>query len=376
MQQVKATKFGDKINRQGALFELCGLLILDGNEHYVLPAKDNQPGFDGVLTISAQQQMRISIKNYGISERHRIFLTKASILEQDIVRLLKKYNYPPATVMIDSPVVYPEKKEWELLDKQLENIFAIKRNDSEPFTAITEGVNVFWTIIIHKTADTGMKYHPSFNTYTAIITSAYHPNEHLNLFNKLEDACANLVKHSRAESEELINSLLLHLPVSASLEKCEEWIKDFFIAYPEKPITMVMLYQPAVALDITTNVTLIQHSYRIYVNNEKFGRWNTAATNFTFTIPIGRVSTSPTIDMIVAEYPNGERNTISVNHRYFYQRGQHYLRMEPDGKGGFVGNIQKLGSGMFTNVVVEVPGQPGQAVIGGKFAPTDDLLIL
>jgi hypothetical protein len=52
------------------------------------------------------------------------------------------------------------------------------------------------------------------------------------------------------------------------------------------------------------------------------------------------------------------------------------MKMQPNGNGGFTGNIQKLGSGVFSNAVIEFPGQPGQAVLAGRFPPFDELLIL
>ena len=52
------------------------------------------------------------------------------------------------------------------------------------------------------------------------------------------------------------------------------------------------------------------------------------------------------------------------------------MKMLPDGKGGFYENMQKLGSGVYTSIVIEFPGQPGSAVIKGRFPPFDELLIL
>ncbi len=78
--------------------------------HPVQPSKENQPGYDGVLDGGDNKKMRVSIKNYSLYERHRTFEIKAAMVEKDIVKLLKKYKYPAVTVMIDSPMQYPEKK--------------------------------------------------------------------------------------------------------------------------------------------------------------------------------------------------------------------------------------------------------------------------
>ena len=98
--------------------------------------------------------------------------------------------------------------------------------------------------------------------------------------------------------------------------------------------------------------------------------------NFEFTLPVGRTAKEPALNVIIAEYPNGHTEKISVNERYFFQHGQHYMKMQPDEQGNFSGEIKKLGSGIFVNAIIEIPGQPGSAAIGGRFPPSDDLLIM
>jgi len=73
---------------------------------------------------------------------------------------------------------------------------------------------------------------PKFNSYTLMILVAYHQNEHLNLYSKIEEACANLSTHSANENDKIINSLFIHLPDTISLAKCKDWLNEYFTTFP------------------------------------------------------------------------------------------------------------------------------------------------
>ncbi len=98
-----------------------------------------------------------------------------------------------------------------MLINHLDNIFNIKRNSNDGFAALAIEKLVYWTIMIQPMLDPNVQYHPDYNTYTTIITSIYHVNEHNNLFSKLQDACANLSKHSNLENDNLINALYTYI---------------------------------------------------------------------------------------------------------------------------------------------------------------------
>lgn len=73
---------------------------------------------------------------------------------------------------------------------------------------------------------------------------------------------------------------------------------------------------------------------------------------------------------------DGNRESVSVDDRYIYQRGQHYIQLRPGPDGSSSGNINYVAPGVFSNLALEFPNQPGRAVIAGKFPPSDELLIL
>lgn len=381
-EQIRIAKSTDRNNSRGAIFEILALNILNAEEHPVKPAKLNQAGYDGIITKAGNQEMRVSIKSYGSSNSQQQFEKKAKKIEQIILKLLRKYNYPPSQILLDFPDKYPNERDWKLLEENIDGMFKDQRYKNDPFSALVEPIDsknelsrdnakTIFILIVYPIKNKKDYFHESFNSYTLMISAAYHENEHLNLFSKMNDACANLAKHSATENEHIINSLFLHLPETISFSQCSEWLDNYFGQFPDKQISIVILYQPVVAMDIVNNKSGITNSINIYIRE---GRKITG--NYKFSIPVGMISGESTDLIFIAEYPDGKKETIPLKNRYSYQHGEHYTKLKPDGKGGLKGNIQRLGNGVHTSVVLEMPGQSKKALIKGRFPPFDELLIL
>lgn len=381
-KQLVFVKSKDKNNSKGAIFEFIGLNMMNDPDHTVKPARLNQAGYDGVLTRIDGTELRVSIKNYGSSSFQKSFEKKSKTIEAKIITLLKKYKYPPVQVILDFPDKYPNERDWKMLEDRIDEIFKNKRNDKDPFSALVEPVDykkefskdnsrIIFILIIAPITSQGEQLHEKFQSYTVLISAAYHENEYRNLFSKMDDACANLLKHSAVEDENTINSLLLHLPDTVSLDKCEQWLNDYFEEFPHKQITFVILYQPMVAENLDTDQTVIQHSYRLYIRKGKMVKGG-----YKFCIPVGTISDRSADMCYIVELPDGTKEKIVFSDKYIYQHGEHYVKLQPNGKGGFFGNIKRLGNGVYTSIVLEMPGQKNSAVIKGRFAPSDELLIL
>lgn len=380
--QLLIAKSRDKNNRKGSIFEIIGLHMMNNPDHPVKPAQLNQAGYDGILRRNDGVEVRVSIKNYGKSSFQQSFDKKAKTVETKIIKLLRKYNYLPTQVVIDFPSQFPTEKDWKMLDDKIDGIFKLKRNDTDPFSAVVELLDnkkeftadnsriIFYLFIAPITFKKEL-LHEKYQSYTVLISAAYHHNEYKNLFSKMDEACSNLLKHSAVESENTINSLLLHLPDTVSLNICEKWLNDYFEEFPHKQITFVILYQPTVAEKLNTDETVIQHSCKIYVKNKK-----TIKGGYKFSIPVGIISEESTDLCFIAEFPDGKKEKVVLTDKYTYQHGEHFMKLQPDGKGGFYGNIKKLGNGVYTSLVIEMPGHKNSAVIKGRFPPSDELLIL
>jgi hypothetical protein len=375
-KQIKLMKSAERNNHRGAFTEVLSIPLLNGKNHPAIPTKSNQPGYDALLSLSSSEKsIRVSIKNYGQSKHEETFVKWASKTEELIKKLLEKYQYYPVTVWIDCPTNYPSEDKWKMLHSHLDNIFKTKKGATEPFSALCTDVPE-WIIIISPHIASQGQFHPNYNSYTFVLSSVYHQNENENLLSKIQDACYNLSKYSAIEDEKVKNFLFIHLSPLASIAKCKEWLDYYFTEYPDKPISAVLLYQPSVGTNLETGKSGINHYFYPYLRQERINGWLPSGFHFTFEIPIGMVSTEPLNYSLNFTHPDGKKEMISVDDRYMYQRGNHYIQMQPDGKGGYTGNISQLVPGVFSHVVIEFPDQPNKAVITGKFPPNDELLIL
>lgn len=358
----------DTINNQlGAFFEIIGLGILNSKDQITEPTKGNNPGFDGIIHLSKEKDMRISLKNYGLSSTHRQFLENCKKLEKLIVKGLKERKISPIQIVIDSPFEYPSDKSWESLFHNFPIILDQLQGDSR-FVLFDKIWMVMWGDLIKEKGELD-KYQ---NSYTLIVSSVLHKNERKNLFDKIDSACNNLLKHSDIENDQIENAVFIHLPESASILQCEESVKGYFELYPDKPITLVILFQPTVATDFDKNVNFIHHCFKvIYRNNTIPGelKWN-----IDLNIPVGKIG-DPTQEKLVIE-KDGKTETHDLKDRYFFQCGNHYLLAKKESNGSFNGYPMIIASGIFEHSVFKLfPDQPSMT-FSGKFAPHHTLLIL
>nr|WP_315171321.1 hypothetical protein [uncultured Flavobacterium sp.] len=376
-EQIKISKSQQVNNSRGAIFELMALSAMHSEKHPVSPAELNQAGFDGTITHPHNPKLRVSIKNYGTSNSQKTFLKKAKLAEEMIVKLLKKYNYPPTQIYIDFGDHFPEERDWVTFHKSADKFFALKRKDADPFCGVVEKSKddpskdalTFSMLISPLNGD----FHSGYNSYTLMISGLYHKNERKNLYSKLEEACTNLQKHSAVENEQIINTLFIRLPDTVSVDSCQQWLDDYFEMFPAKPISIVFLYQPTI---ITQNASsLISHCVRIYLKNE-IDVQRKIKGKMTFQFPVGIITENTAQEFLLAELPDGSSEKIDIQDRYFYQRGELYQKLKSNEDGTFGGNVSRPANGIFLNLVLEIPGQKQSAVIKGKFAESDNLIII
>ena len=361
--QVRQIKSNQENNRKGALFEVMGLGWLNGN---IVPAKRNQAGYDGTIHFSSGALARLSLKNYGISAHQKEFFKKSSRAESILCDAMKKSDKNAIQLFVDAPKGYPSDQHWDLLYEGIPTVIAVFNEGAQNY-AFKDA----WFVGLNKLDLADKQLHKGHQSYTCLLMSPFHKNEEQNLLSKLDEACGDFSAHSLTESDGAVNLIYVHLPVTASLSNCFRWANEYFENHPEKPISGVILYQPSVATDVDSNETFINHCC-VICSNKRFADWaNLHPSNrISMTVPIGRTSQSPTESKMVMG-----TEMVSIDNRYIFQAGHHYiLPSSQDGK--INGVISRLGSGIFTHLVLKIfPNEP-EFVISGHFAPEDTLLIL
>ena len=370
-EQAKLVKTDHVNNRNGAMFEINAVGMLATAKQEVKPAQGNNPGFDATLKLSGDKSMRVSLKNYGDSAHYKTFNGYAGKFEARLVELLKMLNIPSVQIIIEKVGTYPEKQDWQELTDHME---AILRGYSKGNPQLF-GIEKKWAVVLSTLKDGAQPFHPAFNSYTLIIASSYHKNEHKNLLDKLDEAAANLVKHSKGETDQVCNIVFVHLPESASITACKEWADSYLQNYPDKPLTGIILYQPVVASDPSNDRNFIHHGFQMVFNLAKYNTWNTEGVNLSFSLPVGVLNSEPSVNAVMIE-KDGIKEKLNYPDKYFFQRGNLYLDSVKDAQGNIHGNIQRYASGVFSHSVFQpFPDQPAM-LMSGRFAPVDKLLVL
>jgi len=304
---VKTIKTGDALNRQGALFELfmAGVLHNPPRQQVIFP-RSNMPGYDLTLCYPDQAQMRLSLKNYNSSAHYQSVVRECKKIEEWIQ---KNATYP-LTVLINMSGQYPTESDWKQLTEQLGDFV------SRGFGRHTAGD---WSIELAPPPSTTLLQ--SKLSYILLISVPFHQNEEHNLLSKLDEACANLAKHGHAQSNNLINVVLVHIPAEASLQSCKDWALKYLAEHPDAPIAGVAFYQPAVTSEILVELSQITHVFGdvfrpIYQDN-----WSSSSVHSTvLTLQIGVMSNEATKLVL----RRNEQQMIVIENQYVFQAGHIY----------------------------------------------------
>jgi hypothetical protein len=365
--QVSQIRNGDENNRRGAFFEILGLGYFDTEKIKIVPAKVTQAGFDGLIEFNNGSSIRLSLKNYGISTHHKMFLQEAKKIEEFLKTLLQTSKLISIHVFIDSPLKYPDHADWKLLHDNLPELIDGFQNKQQ-LLAIGDS----WFVLLNSLDLEGKKFHAGSRSYTLIISSPYHKNEEQNLFSKLDEACYSLSVHSAVEDTKTINFAYIHLPITASVSNCAQWVNDYLSSHSDKPISGVVMYQPSVVVDLESNTTFITHCFLTRHNN-RYTEWlnSNGSNSIPIKVPVGRVTQVPTeYNLVIGN------KMISVDNRYIFQSGHHYIYGEQRKEGTIEGNISKIASGIFTHLILKPFPNKSEIIISGNFEPEDELIIL
>jgi len=260
-EQIKLVKGKSANNTKGALFEIQALgYLIPQND--IVPAKENQPGFDAVLNVN-EVDFRISLKNFRISKSQSTFNDNVKSFEPHLRAFLEYAKLNKVQILIDSMTAFPEKKDWKKLKKRMPDIINEYKRSKTPLYAFEDKS---WVVMILELKDA--EYSEDHLSYSLIATSVYHKNEEKNIISKIEDACANLLKHSPKETNTLKNTLFIHIPPATSINNCFKWASSYFQENPNKAISAAIFYQPSLTTNLEKDNTFIHHCFKIYINDE------------------------------------------------------------------------------------------------------------
>jgi hypothetical protein len=240
-RRILAIKSESAENRKGDLFELLGLSLFALDGQCVTGAGDGNPGYDGTIDFGRGALASVSLKDFGVSSHQRVFETQAASIERATVAALRDLRINGLGLRIGASR-YPLDADWERLRRAVMQIVSDFRSDGRPRQA-----GSIWTLTPQPLPVGHMQLADGHLSYTLTILAPHHANEQRNIKSKIEDACANLSRHSDTLTPRTARLLLIRIPHATSSTECvactRQWLQD----RPDARVDAVILYQPAVA---------------------------------------------------------------------------------------------------------------------------------
>jgi hypothetical protein len=291
-----------------------------------VPAKKSQAGFDGSLAFESGGRLTLSLKRYGASKHEQEFQDRAEVVRRELAAALKgaRADGVALTAVIDAP---PTNEDWDLLRHGLVDE---GRHPSSTFQHRHVGAWSMWCGAIPEGSG---PLAAGLGSYLLQVIAPFHPNEDANLGQKLLEACSNLAKYAVDESDVSSNVVYVRVDATANLLDLEGWAHQWFVDFPSKAVSAVLLYQPSVTRN-ELNESLVHHCYRLVMRPDRQLLTGPAATP-QIVLPMGRVGVQPAT--VGFGRPDGQ--ALSLDRRYVFQRGDIFREMLPDGRGGWTGGL-------------------------------------
>lgn len=366
--KVALIKTNDPKNINGAVFEILALNAF-AFRNTVKPAKENQAGYDGMV-LPADKEIRLSIKNYSISKHQQSFMSYCEELDSVVRNSIAQFDSPPLEIFINKKNGYTSAGDWQQLIENLAGAFLEYNKIGKHFISVTIGD---WSILLQRLVEKNEAFSKVKKSYTLIVSSLFHKNEEKNLFDKLEEACVNLAKHEAVETGDKKNFIIIHLPAIADRKSCEQWVRDYFDQFPNKPISCVILLQPMVATSQDKNGNYVSMGLSFVSRNQLLQDF-AEILPIQLAFPIGKVESNFLKHIVTIRETDETAFEIVMEKCYVFQRGHHYIDAKATADGGLEGAVNKVASSVFTHSVFAIEGQ--SMLLSGHFEPVDKLELL
>jgi hypothetical protein len=334
-RQVNVVKSPNPGRRAGAIFELLCLDLFNRPGQQVVPAGDDQEGFDGRVDLS-DGSLLVSIKNHGLSSNESAFLQSADEIHREFVDILDRNNANELDVRIMA-LSQPTAADWKVLRGQIGDMVTGRKPADNPV----------WQGFLRRLDPSWRPLSSAHKSYAFLLLAPYHKNEQKNFEDKIAAGIANLEKHCSQVASDVCRVLFMRLSASASLPECEKWTKEYYGLYPATNVEVIVLYQAAVTTDLSKGTSQISHYY-VSVQGPKYQAWRDGGTSprvFSLETLVGNIETKAT-RMVMTD------GTIQMdlNRAYVYQRSEINRHYDPQ-KGQTDAVLSNPAPGVFINAV-------------------------
>lgn len=354
-KQVEKIKSKSYNTCRGHCFEVIALSYFQNN-YKMLPTADGNPGVDSTICYD-NVEINWSFKTFGISQGQIDFENKAKYIEEIAKNLFlkKKMNNFEIAIIF---VCYPYTKDiWDSLEKDI--VDTIKNYNGQPVINGNENLGYCFRILNNNFKNISNNH--LSHTFTAICP--YHKNEEKNFYSKLDEAVANLLKHSHLKNENnvLKNALLIHIPDTIDISDCVA-LGQKYLYDNNKNINILAFYQTYIAQNGDSSA--IYHAWRYITKDIEL------PSSMGIEIPVGIITNDSSSYMI-------KSTNDEIQNHYVYQNGDIYKNAEVSQNDTLTGELKSLAIGIRTNTVFSFPNYNKVLVASPKpFPPDNKLLIL
>ncbi|HEY5125198.1 MAG TPA: hypothetical protein VIK14_15825 [Ignavibacteria bacterium] len=353
-------------NRKGAFWEIIGAYYLMDPKNQIVPAPISQKGFDLTsIILETKKKINFSLKYYSFSQHCENFHKKSKAIASLIKTKIIANKINTFQISITKIKSYPTECDWQELYLCIEKILEdIKGNVEKRGLQYKD-----WLILFSKLPDKIEEYKISekLNSYTILIHVPYHQNEEKNLISNINDSIRNLKNAEIKEDKNSINSLLIHIPTTASINLYQNQILEYLKQIKENPITHIVLYQPSINFDFKAKKTYLQHCLRITENAETFDTWfnNDIRNKIEFWFQIGVFIQKPFENVLIMD-----NSAYDLKNHYLFQNGNIFVEPKKLDNNMLFARFGKYTTGI--NIHTTYQGK----VVTTPLEPNDELLIL
>ena len=173
-RRIRTIKLADSNNRKGSLFELLALSMFVRRDVKIVPAPEDNPGYDVTVILPSGGAMKISLKNYGLSASYSSFKKRCREVENSVVTWLKEraINAVVITVFFTE---YPNQEDWTKLEEDL--VCLIEKFKTCCCPKMLQAAS--YELSIDRLSD--HEFSSNYQSYTLRFFCPYYQNEHKKL---------------------------------------------------------------------------------------------------------------------------------------------------------------------------------------------------
>lgn len=351
-EDVKADDFG---NRAGSLFEILGAAMFSHSKHPVTLPKVGQPGFDFVIHLPKEKQLRVSCKALVPSAKEIEFRKFARDLHTDFSKELV-----PGTGCIVQMFLLG-KNEARKFDR-LHVLDHLRQAGKQGFTPAEQAYNISgWAFRLDRLApEPGYRFWAGAASHSFMAMSPFLGDEQKRFEDKIQNAVSNLKKHCSDVSEDVGNLIFIKIPESVSFDKAREWLKTSLDEDSEFVSSVLLIRSQVASEDSKASSSFVVHEFA-FVDNPRakfaLGTYlddgSKEGFKFEMEVPIGRVSGVET----KLEIHKGS-TMFSPTEAYVYFSGHHFYHTH------FAGVSTEFKARQYPNISVSTfvtgltPGEP------------------